>query len=226
MAFSWCKEKELSSFHVFFMVKIKKPYIKFSSDHDNCGEEPAYVHDENTTYVIFLPCMAIIFCTMHGENKRNRKRSMKQKGVNKPFCHLFLDQKLCTSHFYWTLPSTLLYKTRSVLYVCIVPKIFSETLEGFYKVRSLYDENLETVVLAVVKYSYSGLKAILGTMLVFSFSSNGQQTISHFFSIILIYDHPFSSSFYVLKRLNVRSQLLASVFTPHHHEKSRCISVF
>ena len=35
------------------MVKIKKPYIKFSSHHDNCSEKPAYVHGENTICHIF-----------------------------------------------------------------------------------------------------------------------------------------------------------------------------
>ncbi len=53
------------------MVKIKKPCIKFSSHHDNYGEEPAYVHGENTTNVIFSPCMVITFYALHGENKMN-----------------------------------------------------------------------------------------------------------------------------------------------------------
>ena len=49
------KKKGLSSFHGFFMVKIKNRYIKFPSHHDDYGEEPAYVHGENVTYDIFSP---------------------------------------------------------------------------------------------------------------------------------------------------------------------------
>ena len=62
------KEKGSTSFHGFFMVIIKKAYIRFYFHHDNHGEEPAGFYGENTSYTIFSPYMVNM---VYSENKRN-----------------------------------------------------------------------------------------------------------------------------------------------------------
>ena len=88
------KEKGSSSFHGFFMVKIKKPYIRFYFHHNNHGEEPAGIYGENTTYIIYItfsPCMVNVVYTIHRENKRNRKKIGKKEPCSTQKAFAFVE---------------------------------------------------------------------------------------------------------------------------------------